>query len=293
MQLELFGFLSVMSCCCCCQRCAWIQWCAWIQCCPGLKHKSKGSPYPRIQYSPVASSNNADIADGPAHDEKRLKLLETHCVARPELVFGYLQGKSQFSVHPQIGVPTGTKPITKQPSAGSLMQRFSLDNAGASSEVPNHVSGLVGLPVYREKAVDTNDQGSDSKDPIIQFSLHYDVHQSKLRVHLQHASNLPEEFCRGMPAQCDPYVMLQLEPDREETFQSQIIKGTRNPTFNQDFQFKEFSFDNIIQQTLVCQIFNHASKKSLIGKACLPLTEVLGELTGVVMQMKIDTEVYT
>ena len=259
-----------MSYCCCC------QWCAELQCCPGLKSKQENSRFPHIQYSPVSVEKPSSDGMGISHGRVDDQLLEAHRVPNPEMVFSFVQDKSRFSVHPQMGVSTGNNPVTEQPSTSSFMQRFCLTNEAGQHHFPY-------LPVYREKTVNIN-------DPIIQFSLHYDVQHLKLRVHLQHASNLLKESLhrRLMSAQCDPYVMLHLEPDREDTFQSQIVKNTRNPVFDQDFEFRGISLDNILQQTLVYQVYNHASNKS-IGRACLPLADV--ELSGVVVQMKtIDTE---
>ena len=68
------------------------------------------------------------------------------------------------------------------------------------------------LSVYREESTTPQNGASDS---IIQFSLHYDVAQSKLTIHLQHATNLPRVYdSNGYPVQCDPLVVLHLEPDR-------------------------------------------------------------------------------
>ena len=162
---------------------------------------------------------------------------------------------------------------------------------------------IPGLPVYREKAAVSplaltlstksqpqaqaqDDATDDSQDPIVQFSLHYDIQQSKLRVNLQYATNLPKAYCkRGSPVQCDTFVMLHLEPDREETFQSNVVRCTYDPVFNQTFQFRGLSVDNIRLQTLVFRFYNHALNNRAIGKASLKLRDV--ELFGVIVQMKI------
>ena len=85
--------------------------------------------------------------------------------------------------------------------------------------------------------------------------------------------------------QCDTFVMLHLEPDREETFQSNVVRCTYDPVFNQTFQFRGLSVDNIRLQTLVFRFYNHALNNRAIGKASLKLRDV--ELFGVIVQMKI------
>ena len=155
----------------------------------------------------------------------------------------------------------------------SFVQRFSSVDDGSHHDAST-------LPMYRE-----NSLNPDTNDPLVQFSLHYDVHQSKLRVHLQHALNLPQEFSKGLPMECDPFMMLHLEPHKDDAFQSQLIKSTHDPVFDQIFQFRGFSFNRIKQQTLELRIYNDSSSNKFIGEACLPLSDV--DLFGIVIQMKI------
>ena len=219
-----------------------------------------------------------------------------------------------YSVHPQMGVslPLTEKVLTEQPSPSPdyFKQRFDLrteiselatrsrppSSSGESdlsiSHKPPIQYSVPGLPVYREKAASTLTSsntpagGPDNQDPIVQFSLHYDIQQSKLRVNLQYATNLPKAYCkRGSPVQCDPFVMLHLEPDREDTFQSNVVRCTYDPVFNQTFQFRGLSVENIRLQTLVFRFYNHALNNRAIGKASLQLRDV--DLFGVVVQMKI------
>ena len=151
---------------------------------------------------------------------------------------------------------------------------------------------IPGLPVYTEKAASTLTSSNtpagdpDNQDPIVQFTLHYDILQSKLRVYLQHATNLPEVFCKqGSLEQCDPFVMLHLEPDREDAFQSNIVRCTYDPVFNQRFQFRGLSLDNIMLQTLVLRFYNHALDDRAIGRASLQLRDV--DLFGGIVQVKV------
>ena len=107
--------------------------------------------------------------------------------------------------------------------------------------------------------------------------------QPRLIVHLRKATNLPKDFHKGI--HCDPFVVLHLEPSREETFQSKVIKGTRDPEFRQKFQFEGMSVESIKLQTLVLRIYNRALNNKTIGKVCLPINDI--ELDGSSMKMKI------
>ena len=239
---------------------------------------------------------------------------------RPKMKFilpqaGSSAGPHHYSVHPQVGASI-ERALTEQPSPSPdyFKQRFDLSDSHELATPPRPPStssgesdlssishtqkppiqySVPGLPVYREKAVSPLASSSaaaggnrDNRDPIVQFSLHYDIQQSKLRVTLQHATNLPKAYCkRGSPVQCDPFVMLHLEPDREDTFQSNVVRCTYDPVFNQTFQFQGLSVDNIRLQTLVFRFYNNALSNRAIGKASLQLRDV--DLFGVVVQMKI------
>ena len=265
-----------MNCCCC--HCSSLEWCSKL-CCPEL-NTHKASPYkysPLIQGPEKKSSRNGETPIGQEdraveapYDFGRIKLRHT-----------LMQGGSQFTVHPQVGLPISSTPITEQPSTSHrpFLRRF--------RESSDSLNSPSGSSVYREKTlrhqkcIDLPDQ----LDPTIQFSLHYDVLQSKLRIHLEYAADLPKENLLGMPVRCDPFVILHLEPDREDTLRSHVMKNTHDPIFNQDFQFIGFSIEDIKRQTLVLRICNHAMSNSFIGNIHLPLADV--ELFGVIMQMEI------
>jgi Ca2+-dependent lipid-binding protein len=121
-------------------------------------------------------------------------------------------------------------------------------------------------------------------DSIINFALSYD--QSRLKVCLGRATNLPKEFHKpGM--HCDSFVVLHLEPSREETFKSKVIKGTIDPEFHQTFHFERMSEESIKHQTLILRMYNRALNNKTIGKGCLPISEV--ELSGTRMRTKITS----
>lgn len=140
--------------------------------------------------------------------------------------------------------------------------------------------------VYAESSVNSRSSGqlhmsTNMADSEIKFSLCLD--QSRLTVRLRRAKNLPKDFRKDM--HCDPFVVLHLEPSREETFKSKVIKGTRDPEFRQTFQFDRMSVESIKLQTLVLRIYNHALNNKTIGKITLPISDI--ELSGTSMKMKI------
>ena len=226
--------------------------------------------------------------------------------------------------HPQFELPTAGhggiesgatwtggnvgEAITDQPLSGSgLSQRFNIIHPKTTHRTPEQLRDLQHmscLPIYREKCLKTYTKNeatildnSSKVDPVIQFSIHYDAHHSKLRVCLQHASDLSMKYqgsAADMPLRCNPFVMLHLDPDRRETLQSKKIKGTQDPIFDENIVFHGVSYEYLNIQTLVLRLFNGAQGNKAIGQVSLPLSEV--DLFGVVMQMKIvgtdEMEVY-
>lgn len=301
--------------CSCCAYC--FEWCARF-CCPSLTDEGKRS-YPNIQYSLVADSQNPqkEVAERRRGGYEPVHVDETahQRPPRPKMRFTLMQDGSQFSLHPQMGVSFGENwSVTDQPSPDRFLQRFCLTEVAESFRFPVVDAGDAGhtsdaavtrpqsappqwrssLPVYREKSLRVVPQNGADKvtaaDPVIQFSLHYDIHQSKLRIELQHALNLPKTYSRSRSVhRCDPFVLLHLEPDRDDTLQSEIVKNSHDPKFDQLFQFGGLSVDNVKLQTLVFRLYNHHLNNRAIGRACLPLRDV--DLYGVIVQMKItDSE---
>ena len=152
-------------------------------------------------------------------------------------------------------------------------------------------SGRLYMPtnIYAESSMNPDHSRSSGQlhmstntaDSVIKVLLHFD--QSRLRVRLVRATNLPKEFHKGR--YCDPFVVLHLEPSREETFQSKVIKGTSDPEFRQTFQFERMSVECIKLQTLVLRIYNRALNNKTIGKVYLPINDI--ELDGSSMKKKI------
>ena len=182
----------------------------------------------------------------------------------------------------QLYVPTSAESFT-QPDRSRSSCHLYVPTSAESFTQPDHSESSGQLYMPASKTTDLN-----AADSIIYFSLCFD--QSKLIVRLKSAKDLPNEFSK-----CDPFVVLHLEPNREETFQSKVIKNMRSPNFGQTFRFEGMSVESIKLQTLVLRIYNHAFNNKTIGKVCFPLDEAV-EFSGAVMRMRItcpeEMEVY-
>ena len=253
--------------CCCCQG---LDWCARF-CCEALNRHKKSS-FAGVEFSQVPLKEPF-----PVHNQKESLTSVFDSPAR--------QGSSnldldrlQFSTHSRMNAPSGKIRITQQPSSKDVSKKLQLGPTKLYEigDLHHDIVEFESPRMYREKAIDPQ------KDAMIQFSLHYDLSQSKLRVHLQYASNLLME---GNPEMCNPFVILHLEPDREDIFQSKVSKCTRDPVFNQTFQFEGMLIQYMKHQILVFRFYNHALNNKAIGKAHLQLCNM--DLSGVVVQMKI------
>lgn len=174
-------------------------------------------------------------------------------------------------------------------SSGPSVSSVSSENqprrrASLPAIAENESTWVLGLPIIEEYPVS---EQSTCNMPVLQFSLHYDIQQSTLMVHLHHASNLPAKDRQGTS---DPFVVLHLTPNKEETFQSSVIYKTLNPVFDQSFIFQRMTPDDIRHQTLILRIYDHDrfTRNDSIGMIALPLQNA--DLYGVVMRMIIQDE---
>lgn len=149
-----------------------------------------------------------------------------------------------------------------------------------SSETESESPWVIGIPIVEESTIT-----GQSDKPTLQFSLYYDIQLSTLTVHLHRASNLPAKDQQGTS---DPFIVLHLTPNKEETFQSTVIYRTLNPVFDQSFEFRGLTPDEIRRQTLIIRIYDHDrfTHNDSIGMVALPLENA--DLYGVVMRMMIQ-----
>ena len=111
-------------------------------------------------------------------------------------------------------------------------------------------------------------------DPTLQFSLYYDKRRKTLIVHLQKAFNLPVKDTQKETT--NAFVIIYLLPNREtdrETYESRVVHNTRNPNFDEMFQFPRLKQDVARKQSLILRIYHqHAPKyNTIIGGVLQPL----------------------
>lgn len=177
--------------------------------------------------------------------------------------------------HQQNVITQQPIPFQKQSSQGSLpsmcTRRISVSSEFSESWAPDLEQKDL-LEVFEE-------------EPVLQFSVYYDIQRCTLSVHLQQASNLPAMDKRGTS---DPFVTLHLDPNKVEIFDSKVVSHTLNPVFDQIFEFRNLQANEVHKQSLVLLIYDHDrfSKNDFIGAVVLSLREA--DLFGATVRMAID-----
>ncbi|XP_050303665.1 synaptotagmin-11 isoform X2 [Anthonomus grandis grandis] len=88
--------------------------------------------------------------------------------------------------------------------------------------------------------------------------------------------------CKDLPAKdpntgsSDPYVKLQLLPDKQHKVKTRVLRKTRNPVYDEDFTFYGISFNQIPGITLhfVILSFDRYSRDDIIGEVFCALSNV-------------------
>lgn len=88
--------------------------------------------------------------------------------------------------------------------------------------------------------------------------------------------------CRDLPAKdpnvgsSDPYVKLQLLPDKQHKVKTRVLRKTRNPVYDEDFTFYGLNFSQLPNITLhfVVLSFDRYSRDDIIGEVFCSLAGV-------------------
>lgn len=88
--------------------------------------------------------------------------------------------------------------------------------------------------------------------------------------------------CKDLPAKdpklgsSDPYVKLQLLPDKQDKVKTRVLRKTRNPVYDEDFTFYGITFNQLPSITLhfVVLSFDSYSRDDIIGEVFCALNGV-------------------
>lgn len=172
--------------------------------------------------------------------------------------------------------------VPKSPSRVGSTRRF-------SSDIPIDPEMLQ--PSLYSKERQTGD-GELTDDEIrskfklgeIHFHAIYDVPTQTLRVQIIEAKNLPisKILKRTQSAELNPYIKIQLLPERKMSYQTSVKKRTSNPMYQEGFTFR-IPYYKALQKKMRIAVFdfNRESHK-VVGETTLPL-EGLDLIKGVTL----------
>ena len=158
-------------------------------------------------------------------------------------------------------------------------------HSSSGSDIDSEQAHSSWTPNVLETETSTKSDKETKSEPTLTFSLYYDIQRCMLALTLFEACDLPAKDQRGTS---DPFVVMYLDPSREEVFQSRIIYKTLNPSFKEHFEFKNVPPDDVRRQTIVLKVYDHDkySKNDFIGTSTLPLKDA--DLYGATVIATID-----
>ncbi|KAJ6633601.1 Synaptotagmin-11 [Pseudolycoriella hygida] len=179
--------------------------------------------------------------------------------------------------------PTATKPLP-----GSLLSPVQSVKYAEENEVPKHttictdIDGQNGDTTITENGVDYGKLGS------LVFKLRYLADRNALVVSVVRCRGLPEkqnstrngDAGNGIngktQAVTDPYVKLQLLPEKQHKVKTRVVRNTRNPIYDEDFTFYGLSLAELSLMSLhfVILSFDRYSRDDVIGEVVCPLSGI-------------------
>ncbi|EFO27103.1 hypothetical protein LOAG_01372 [Loa loa] len=156
-------------------------------------------------------------------------------------------------------------------SPSSLSSPFSSDSSGSSPVIPAQSSIISPQPLSRLPPLQLG-----SIRGFIRFSVHYSIENSTLQVNIISCRDLPELVVPS-DGQCllEPYVKLQLLPEKEHRVKTRLVRASRNPQYDEIFSM--YGMDTLQLPTTSLHFaviaFDRYSRDTLLGEAVYPLKD--------------------
>ncbi|XP_049871803.1 synaptotagmin-4 [Pectinophora gossypiella] len=173
------------------------------------------------------------------------------------------------SPSPTAPAPAGSPPQSCQPPP----------SGGTSPHTPT-APPLEAAPLSKELADATATEKPKPVEPEVtegklgdlHFKLRYENEKSALVVSVVSCQGLPGRE----PAGPDPYVKLQLLPDKQHKVKTRVVRKTRCPVYDEDFTFYGLAPHQLTGITLhfVVLSFDRYSRDEIIGEVVAPLSSL-------------------
>ncbi|XP_013169715.1 PREDICTED: synaptotagmin-4 [Papilio xuthus] len=167
------------------------------------------------------------------------------------------QPQPQPQLQPQL-------PTTKELSPGGLSPQT------PTAPEPLPLSKELADAAATEKVKPTEPENNDGRLGDLHFKLRYEKEKSALVVSVVSCQGLPGRE----PAGPDPYVKLQLLPDKQHKVKTRVVRKTRCPVYDEDFTFYGLAPHQLAAITLhfVVLSFDRYSRDEIIGEVVSPLS---------------------
>ncbi|XP_050548690.1 synaptotagmin-4 [Daktulosphaira vitifoliae] len=146
---------------------------------------------------------------------------------------------------------------------------------------PTHVLSVVHenetdnkvLSKNNTKNIENGPNDTNGKNGVLFFKLRYKEDKKVLLVNINKCMDLQPKDKSSSTS--DPYVKLQLLPDKEHKVKTRVLRKSRNPVFDEDFTFFGIQSNKLQSLTLHFAIlsFDRYSRDSLIGEVFFTLNE--------------------
>uniref|UniRef100_A0A1I8NTW3 C2 domain-containing protein n=1 Tax=Stomoxys calcitrans TaxID=35570 RepID=A0A1I8NTW3_STOCA len=96
------------------------------------------------------------------------------------------------------------------------------------------------------------------------------------------ANDIPAGMNGRTQAATDPYVKLQLLPDKQHKVKTRVVRNTRNPVYDEDFTFYGLNINDLQNMSLhfVILSFDRYSRDDVIGEVVCPLSTIeIGDIS--------------
>lgn len=185
-----------------------------------------------------------------------------------------------------------TYPSSGEHIGGSLAERGQSSGSGTSGGGggplpsqfdPGHVKAEYSVENEKDGATPEKDECMREKHEddlktqhlgTLHFSTEYDSQKNALLVTILQASELPprDPSIGG----CDPYIKLQLLPEKKHKCKTRVLRKTLNPVYDETFTFYGISYNQLAGITLhfVVLSFDRFSRDEIIGEVVYPLSSV-------------------
>uniref|UniRef100_A0A5S6Q9G8 C2 domain-containing protein n=1 Tax=Trichuris muris TaxID=70415 RepID=A0A5S6Q9G8_TRIMR len=126
----------------------------------------------------------------------------------------------------------------------------------------------------------------------LRYRLIYDFERNTLSVHIISASELvPKGMCyQGEKVMLDPYVKLQLLPEKQHKIKTRVVRNTSDPVYDEEFVFYGINYNQLQNTTLHFAViaFDRFLRDKIIGEALCPLSALNLKESNKAVDISID-----